>query len=135
MIPTWHFIISTILFLILYPFLGIYSFLVYLGGWLIDLDHMLYYAIKFRSLDYFEANRYFRKLRTAKKRAINILHTAEVLLLMIIASFFNIYLLIITLGMASHIIMDLIYQLTAKKTNIRYWTLTSWIIDIAKGKR
>lgn len=135
MIPVWHFIASTILFIILYPFFGVSSVLAYIGGWLIDLDHMLYYAVKFRSLNYFKANRYFRELKPSGKKIINVFHTTEVWLLMLILSFLNTYALIITLGLALHIILDFLYQIQAKKTEIRYHTLTGWIIDLAKGKR
>jgi hypothetical protein len=134
MILAWHFIASTILSVILYPFFGISSVLVYIGGWLIDLDHMIYYAIKFRSLNYFKANKYFRELRPSGKKIINIFHTAEVWSLMIILSFFNTYALIITLGLALHIIMDFVYQIHAKKIKVRYHTITGWVADIIKSK-
>jgi hypothetical protein len=133
--PVWHFITSTILFIILYPFFGVLSLLVYIGGWLIDWDHMIYYAVKFRSLNYFKANKYFRELKPSGKKVINIFHTIEVWSLMLILSFFNTYALIITLGLALHIILDFISLAAAKKTEVRYHTITGWVIDVIKSRK
>ena len=91
MIPFWHFVASTALFLSLYPFFGISSALVYISGWLIDIDHMFYYTFKFKSINYFKARKYFSTLKPSRTKVMNIFHTAEVWFVMIVSSFFSRY--------------------------------------------
>lgn len=129
MIPSLHFLVSFILFLILYPYFGLISLLVFIGGWLIDIDHVLYYVFKFKNFSYEKAYNYFRYRKQGSKIIINIFHTIEVWALMFILSFYNIYILIISLGLFTHIFMDLLQQLFQKKTSLRYFTLTGWFFD------
>jgi len=133
MIPSVHFVISLILFFVLYPFFGPLSLLVFIGGWLIDLDHMLYYAIRFRSLNYFKANRYFRE-KKYREKTINIFHTIEFYIIILFLSLYNKHVLIITIGLAAHVITDLVHFMLIKNFSSRYWTITWWIIDKSRKK-
>jgi len=111
-----HFIVSAILVLILYPFFGPLSLIALVGGFLIDVDHLLSYAFKFRSLSIRKAYRYHRNcgcLKTGKdgekmSPMLHIFHTPEFLILCIALSFYSRLVLIFTLSLLIHLILDLI---------------------------
>ena len=50
--PYIHFIVSLIIVIFIYPEFGINSLLVFLTGFLIDIDHLLYNIFKHKDLDF-----------------------------------------------------------------------------------
>ena len=105
-----HFIVSAILVLILYPFFGPLSLIALVGGFLIDVDHLLSYAFKFRSLSIRKAYRYHRNFGCLKegRKAIHIFHSPEFLILCIVLSFYSQLMLIFTVSLLIHLMLDLI---------------------------
>lgn len=134
MIPIWHFIASSILAIVLYPFFGISSLLVMLSGWLVDFDHVLYYILKFKSFNYRKAYDFYRKKRM-KTKVMNIFHTVEFWTVMFVWSFFSTYILIMSIGLFVHIIMDFLHLHHVKSISVRHITLTGWIYSIITKKQ
>jgi hypothetical protein len=133
MIPILHFIASLILFVILYPYFGAASLMVFLTGWLIDADHALYYVLKFREFRWKKMYSYFKENKS-KKKIINIFHTIEFYALVAVLSFYNVYALTAAIGLFAHVAMDLIHLASLGNFNLRYWTITGWVIDVIKSK-
>ena len=133
MIPLWHLITSLILSFLLYPYFGFASILVLLSGWLIDADHALYYIFKFKDFSYKRMYSYFKE-RKFRKKVINIFHTIEFYVIIFVLAFYNIYFLIIAIGLLLHVTMDIIYFFYLGRFDLRYWTLTGWIKDIIGSK-
>jgi len=105
-----HFIVSAILVLILYPIFGPLALIAMAGGFLIDVDHLFSYAVKFKSLSIKKAYKYHRNLSCLKEggKAVQIFHTLEFLILCIVLSFYSQLVFIFTLSLVIHLILDLI---------------------------
>lgn len=129
MIPSLHFLLSLILFFVLYPYFGLISLLVFAGGWLVDMDHVLCYIFKFKKFSYKKAYKYFMHIKPGGEKIMNIFHTIEVWAVMFVLSFYSIYILMISLGLFMHILTDFISLLTAGKITVRYFTLTGWFLS------
>ncbi len=108
-----HFTVSTIIAIALYPFLGLWSLVVYVTGFLIDSDHYLFYIIKKKSWNIKKAYRYFRT-ETQKvseyKKMVKVFHFLEYIPVMLIASLFHTLFIAAAIGFVAHIIMDFIYE-------------------------
>ncbi len=110
-----HIITSAILATILYPFFGLSALLVIVSSFLIDFDHFIYFAFKFKNLNIFKTYRFYNvelKKRSidSTKKILLVFHTIEFLLLIIILSFFSKVFFILLLGIVLHYILDIIYQ-------------------------
>jgi len=111
-----HFIVSAILVLILYPIFGPLALIAMVGGFLIDVDHLFSYAVKFRSLSIKKAYRYHRSFgclkesKNGEKKSpmLHIFHTPEFLILCIVLSFYSRLVFIFTSSLVIHLILDLI---------------------------
>ena len=107
-----HFIISTIAAFVSYPFLGISSVFVFIGGFLVDVDHVLDYYIRYRKLDLGATyEHYMRENVTPNlneyKAALRVFHTVEFIGVIAILSFFNEAFLALFIGLILHFIMDI----------------------------
>ena len=123
MFPIIHFLSSLIIFVLLYPIYGLQSIAVFLGGFFIDVDHYIWYALEKRKLNLLtcykeltrEAVENRKKFKIIKKRPIylnrdrlHIFHVWEFWALMIFLSFFYQFFFIISLGMFMHLSLDFI---------------------------
>lgn len=111
-----HAIVSLILAsVITYYYNFVYGVLFFTGGVLIDADHVLWYMIKFKvfSLNMIkiisDAYVYYLKTDLRNFNVINIFHTIEMWILLIIGSIFNTWILFFSLGLLVHMIMDFGY--------------------------
>lgn len=110
-----HFILSLILALALYPVFGLGSLFVFIGGSLIDIDHILLYFLKSGKISMKGTYDYCRSIaKTGNKRELKktfrIFHNVEFLVILLILSTVNKIFFIISLGMISHLVMDIIYE-------------------------
>ena len=133
MLPKYHFLASLILTAILYPHVGVISLLVFATGWLIDLDHALYYVLRFRNFEYKKMYAYFKDRKFGKRKILNMFHTLEFYLITLILAFVNKYFLVLALGLFLHVTMDTIHLAIIKRYSVRYWTMTGWVMDRIKG--
>lgn len=128
-----HVISSGLLTLMLYPFFGIASLLVFVGGVLIDVDHYLEYVIRTKNLSPFKAYKnymkmnkeYFEDLKNNRipKRTyhLHVFHTIELWVIMIIISFFTRQYLFLY-GLMLHMSMDAAFYI---KNKVLYKNLAS----------
>lgn len=120
MLPKYHIIIGALVSVLVYLTLniGFYgAILLFLGSFLIDVDHYLNYAIRFKDISLYNARKYFfsyrgewlklsRMERDKFKRPLFIFHGIESWILIYALSYFNKAFLFILYGMMIHIILD-----------------------------
>lgn len=127
-----HALFALIFAAVLYPFIGIYSVVVFLSGFVFDVDHYIYYVIKKRDFNF--VNGYFyhvpgSKVHESHRDSLHIFHTWEVWLLLFILTFLihEIFLFIL-LGLLFHMIFDWGYLLFNNDAiGERAWSLIGWI--------
>ncbi len=100
----YHFLASSLLCGVLYPFFGNYAFLVFLTGFFIDLDHYPVYVFKFRGLNPFKAKEYF--YHCEEENVLCIFHTVEFFIAMVILAVFSAVGCILLGGLFMHHVME-----------------------------
>jgi len=112
MMPNKH-IFFGIMFSILFFILGIpitYIVLIIATSILIDIDHALYYIIRFKKINPIEMNRYFMADACLENNdnllPVLIFHNFETLMLLVILSIFFPIVLSIFIGVLIHMILD-----------------------------
>ncbi|MDP3917455.1 MAG: hypothetical protein Q8Q42_04195 [Nanoarchaeota archaeon] len=134
-----HLITSLILAAILYPFIGLYSLWIIVGGYLIDFDHLLWTMYRLKSISikksyFYHYNRH--KKKGYEKDLLHIFHTVEFWIFMILASiisyrlnltFFYYMFLITFAGMILHLVLDFISLIKKDHLNARAISLIMWI--------
>ena len=135
-----HFLVSLIFMLIFIPIFGYLAFAFFIGGFLIDVDHYLWYFIKKRKLNLKEAYYYHRDKEYFTKEEsksdlplLHIFHVFEIWLIVFILAFFHKFFLIIFLGLLVHVIMDITEMVRTKAYKIRAISLFYWILKQFKG--
>ena len=136
-----HFIISLKLAAITYPFFGWHSIFLFVGSFFIDSDHYLWYI--FTKKDFSLKNAYYFHLKNdlSGKKIIDVFHTAEFWILLLLAVLFSPYyhtaIFAFTLGIYFHIICDLIYEYIHYKHGIdaRLYSFYSRALYLKRKKR
>lgn len=133
MIPPFHFLASLVLCAVLYPFYGINSFFVIVSGFLIDLDHYLWYVYKFKNFNFIKAYKFYLKINKEKsfakqKKCIIIFHSVEFLILMVILSFYSKIMFIILIGLLYHYVLDIIHVLFIMKGTWAVYSIIWWFV-------
>mgnify|MGYP001323823256 CR=1 FL=1 len=132
MSPLKHIIITTILVIILYPFFGLWSILAYLTGVLVDVDHLWEY---FKHTDLKNPSTYtYKNLAHYYKtndfdNILQIFHTVEFLLLLIILSFYYKVFIILTISYIIHWSMDFHFQITRNFMHHRNFSILYWLFQ------
>jgi len=116
--PYKHILFGLIFSLILIPFIGQWSIVLFLSTFLFDIDHYFYYAFTRKDYSLSKSIKFFinseREKRKSKKSNggvkyfLCIFHTYEFILLMIILSLFFEIFAVITLGLLFHLFLDFI---------------------------
>jgi len=128
MLPIYHFVASLILFIVVFPVYKYWSFLVFLGGFLIDVDHYLYDIFKFKSFSIKKSYWYHRKKDKKEKDSLHIFHVWEFWLVMLILSFYNKLIFLITFSMFLHLLLDFIDLIfNMKGFENRAFSLIGWV--------
>ena len=124
----YHFIVSLVLSILLFPFFKFNVIYIMVGGFLIDIDHYLWYILKYKNFSI--KNTYKLSKNNKILYRLHIFHLIEVLILCIILSFFSKIFLLITIGLVIHHAMDfyhMIYNLG--KLNLRVHSIAQlWMI-------
>ena len=138
---TWvHFVVSSILAVIFYPIFNWKVLFIFAGGVLIDVDHYLWYVYRYNNFNLFGCySHYIRQFKDNFKKNIGILllfHTIEFLVIAVIFSFLNELVLIFTIGLVSHYLLDLIFLYSVPKRFIANHSIIHWLIknEIQKFK-
>ena len=109
MFPLPHIIFSTILSIILYPFIGNNVIIVWSASIFIDIDHYFWYIKNYKSWNFYQAytkhkNHELQKLQRPYK--FHIFHLVELLILIGLLGFYNKIFFYIFIGMLFHYILD-----------------------------
>ena len=108
MLPKVHLIYAIIFSIILFPFIKFNVLYFIIGAVLIDVDHYLFYVLRYRKLDIFGFYKYWTKHSSKlAKESICAFHTLEFILLMIILSFSSPEILFFTIGVLVHSALDI----------------------------
>ena len=128
-----HIITSTILAALLYNFYGLWVLLVVIVGTILDIDHFIYFYRKKRKLSLRECYAYYKHIDRHKKfaeikDAIFIFHLVELLILFLIAGFFNRLFLLIFYSMLLHYILDIIYEAKYLGGIVKPYSIIYWLV-------
>lgn len=104
-----HFLVSAVLAAAMYSFFGWYSLLIFVPGFLIDMDHYIYYVTKFGKFNLFKARRYFREVKLHK--GLFIFHTVEVFVVVLLLAVFYSWGRMLFLGLLVHHAMDIFWEI------------------------
>lgn len=127
-----HLIVSLILSALLYPLFGWKVLLILISGVAIDIDHYFWYILKYKKVGLFSC---YKHLTVGLEKnnwkdalgALFIFHTIEFLLIIVIASFYSEYALILLIGLSVHYLLDFIWHCYVPKRMITNPSIISWI--------
>ena len=128
-----HFLSALILAVILYPTFEWKVLLIFIGGFLIDIDHYLWYAYKYKKLDlhdcytHYAVDSYKNNFKDVRGDLL-IFHTIEFLLMMVILSFYTELALMFTVGLLLHYLLDLGWYYFIPKQFIANHSIMYWIV-------
>ncbi|MCK5107673.1 MAG: hypothetical protein KAQ83_03020 [Nanoarchaeota archaeon] len=103
MLPRIHFITSTILAVLLWPFFGFWGLAIYIGGFFVDFDHYLVYVFRKKDWNLFNSIRYFNQ---GYKEGLYIFHTIETIIPLVLLAPIHLFFLAVLIGVSLHLIMD-----------------------------
>lgn len=144
--PTKHIILGLLFsftILIIFPKIKIIGFFViFLSSFLIDADHYIYYFYNKKKFNLLNAYKEFIKKKKEIKKipkekrkeyygGIFIFHGIEIVILLLLLSYFSLYFLYIAIGFSFHLFLDIIYGIYFIKRFDRF----SLIWDIYKRKK
>ena len=127
-----HLLISLIIAVAFYPLHSWKVVFIIVGGVLIDIDHYFWYVYKYKELSIIKSYKFYIKNINENNfsNVFGILlafHTIEFLLLMLALSFYNQFVLIFTIGLLSHYVLDLIYLCFIPKRLIVNHSIIYWV--------
>lgn len=128
---TPHIIVGIIVSALLYPIYGLNVLIILISNILIDADHYLWYVLKIKNIDLVKAFKFYknRNIRVKHGRILHIFHTAEVLILIIILSFYNKLFFFVLVGIVIHLILDVIYEFNNEYCKgLRFWSFLEYLI-------
>ncbi len=129
-----HFIASLILSVILFPYFQFLSLLVFISGFLIDADHVLFYYIRYGPDSLKNIYRFYKTADNRRyKDIIRPFHSIEVLILIVLLSFFHPIFMILLIGLLLHLLLDMIYELR-KFGSLKNYSLLIYIKDQVRGR-
>src|SRR3989344_3987106 len=105
-----HFFASIIPVILLFPIYKYLSLAFFIGSFLIDFDHYLWYALRFRKFNLKKAYDYYQPENKPNKELdlLHVFHVWEFWFLAALLSFVSTFFFIIFLGLVFHMLLDLI---------------------------
>lgn len=126
MLPKYHFVSSVIASLLMTGYFGWLAIFVFVGGFLIDFDHYLYYAFSRKDWNLKRCLRYYDPNRLAADE-LHIFHTVEFWTMIILLSFYFKFAFATFLGMVLHQALDSYEYYKRKLPGGRVRTIYGWI--------
>ncbi len=128
-----HLLSSLILAAALYPAFGWKAILVLAGGFLIDIDHYIWYVCKYKKLSFFDAYNHFSGQFKEKDFSKNIgillvFHTLEFMAVMIALSYYTAYSYFFIIGLLLHYLLDLVFLFSVPKSFIANHSVIWWVV-------
>ena len=134
MMPKIHIIVSAILAAILFPFISWNAIIVFFAGFIFDIDHYLYDAIKYKEWNFWKVYKEHIRIvegdlsRDPKAYFLHIFHTAEITLLVLIVSFYHNIFLYILFGLLLHLSLDLIESVKSSLFSLRSYSIIQYFL-------
>ena len=135
-----HAIVSFFLAALFYNYYGFSALLILAGGVLIDADHYLWHALKFKRYGIRECYNYCA-VTTIKnnwkhvKGSLFIFHNVEFLTLALVLSFYSAPAIMFTVGLLSHYALDFIWHAKFIKKPTHAISFFAWLLkDFKKFK-
>jgi len=129
MLPSRHILYSTILCLILYPFIGFNTIIVWIFSIFIDVDHYIWDIIARKKWNLFKEYKKHKNQEFAHyKYKFHIFHLVELIILLGVLGFYNKTIFYVFIGMLFHYILDwidLYVSPIARKQ--RTWSLVMYL--------
>jgi len=129
MMPTTHLIASLVPFAFLLPTFKYWTFAFFIGSFFIDVDHYIWYVMRFKNLSLKGAYEYSlpRNKKTREMDILHIFHVWEFWVLMLILGFIHVFFFLIFAGMVFHLAMDFIYLHVIKAYGHRAISYFFWL--------
>jgi len=130
--PIYHLLLSLVIMLFLFPYIGWSSLWVIVGGVLVDIDHYLWTLFRHRIFSVSKSfNFYTEKVKRKAVKEISecflFFHLYEVMLLFVLLSFYSKNVLIFTVGLITHNITDIIHDFYAYGKQAVKRSIFEWI--------
>jgi len=126
MLPIVHIAFGILLSILLYPYFGFYVIIIFLASFLIDIDHFLWCGFKYKNWNLKNVYKFYIN-NNKLKDILNIFHTIEFLILLIILAFYFRFFLFFLIGVSLHYILDIIDLIVYKKYGKRAISLIGWL--------
>lgn len=131
--PKLHFLASSLIAAALFPIYKWNVSAIFIGGFLIDIDHILYYYQKTGDLNIFNAYEYHKKfgeiLGSYKgPPEFFIFHNVELLLIFGVLAFFSSYLFLIFIGLLTHYLLDMFFDYSRTKRVMKYYSISLFFL-------
>ena len=131
---TTHIFSSLILAIALYPFFHWQAIFILAGGVLIDADHYIWYALKYKKLSITGCYRHYmssvESMDFSRHFGIMLIfHTIEFLILVLIFSYFLKPVQAFAIGLVLHYTLDLIFLYSVPKRLIAEYSIIRWVIN------
>ncbi len=137
MLPHTHAILGALFSIAVWFFIPgitpLAAVIIFLASVFIDIDHYTIYVAGRKEFSLKKAYDTYKKLPLHTKPMPNILHTVEVMALILIAGFFIHFFLYVFIGFAFHSILDLIDFSRNKNIDCREYFLTRYLIKKKKN--
>ena len=132
MYPIYHFILTVIASIFLFPILGWKILLFWLGSFFVDVDHYWWYILKFKDLSLKKAYEWcnLRSKGLEPGFDFHVFHLIEFWILMLIWSLFSEFGFIIFLGLIYHNVFDFVDVIVSNKIDRRALSFFEWIYSI-----
>ena len=132
MLPKWHILFGAIFVLMLFYFFNVNLFsclLIFFTSVLIDIDHYLWFANRKKDWNLKNAYSWHKNLPKNHKPVLQIFHTVEFLIfLILLIPLFN-FLLFLLIGLLFHSVFDVAELIYKNKPCCREYFLVRYIIS------
>lgn len=127
-----HLFVSFILAILFYPVYKFNVVWIIIGGVLIDIDHYIWYVLKFKKFGLRECYNYcaYGTIRDNWKYvtgSLFIFHNLEFLILVSILSYYFTEALMFTIGLLSHYMLDFVWHFYAVKKQTHAISILEWL--------
>jgi hypothetical protein len=124
-----HLLLTLLLCAVLYPFIGAGVALIFVGGLIVDADHYIAFAAKFRTLDPKKCYKFYMEKYSKNESYLFIFHTLEFQMLVLILGVFYRPLLFLLAGMLFHIFLDVVGESRFRKKWKRKFSLVYRLVS------
>ncbi len=127
MLIQYHVLLSALIAAFLAPFYGWWALIAFFTGFLIDVDHYIYYVFRFKKFNLVKCYKYFI---THHRNHILIFHTIEFNIILVLLALFvhNIFILML-FGTIPHFILDVLSSISRKtEFRSRIFCFSYWVI-------